>query len=255
MRHSQATIDEEEKTLDDEKEDHKGEHNNMNPNPYVHEEEIKLPSGCLGAYSRAVHDASSNLCSLLREERKRNYEGLDEDERLQVSQQFIQACSSDDCLEIVKDMVVLQKCIDVDRFYIGPDGQETCALHTAAFNGACRIVEFLVRGIDENSPLQDGGLADVNIRDSNNWTAMHFCAGANSVEAIQILANHGAQLALEANNGYTPFHWAQRLSNHEVAEELQLLGADQRFLEMGWLRNQQPLSAIASRFFAMIPSH
>lgn len=225
--------------------------------PYMHEgeqsldeEELRLPSGCVGAYSRAVHNASSQLQNCLREERKRNFESLGEDERLEVSRQFIQACASDNCLEIVKDMVVVSRCIDVDGFYVGQDGVETCALHTAAFNGASKILEFLVRGIDEHSPKHDGGLANVNIRDANNWTALHFCAGANSAEAVRILANHGAKLTLEANNGYTPFHWAQRLSNHEVATELQRLGADQRFLEIGWLR-QQPLSAIASRFFAM----
>jgi len=255
-RKQHQAVREEEKSLnDDGSGEEKEEEDLMNPNPYVHEVERMMPSGCVGAYSRAVHDASSSLCSLLREERKRNYDALSEDERLQVSQQFIQACASDDFLEIVKDMVVLRKCIDVDGFYVGQDGQETCALHTAAFNGACRIVEFLVGGIDEESPDQDGGLANVNILDANNWSAMHFCAGANSVEAVGILANHGARLALEANNGYTPFHWAQRLSNKEVAEELQRLGADQRFLEIGWLRNQQPLSAIANRFFAMMPSH
>lgn len=226
-------------------------------NPYIHEgeqpldeEERKLPSGCVGAYSRAVHSASLLLQTLLKEERKRNFESLGEDDRLEVSRQFMQACASDDCLEIVKDMVVVTRCVDVDAFCVGPDGMETCALHTAAFNGACKVLEFLVRGIDEHSAEHDGGLADVNIRDANNWTALHFCAGANAAEAVSILANHGAELALEASNGYTPFHWAQRLSNHEVSAELQRLGADQRFLEIGWLR-QQPLSAIANRFFAM----
>lgn len=249
FHHHQAENEQDNQEQQHEEKSSKDEETQKSPNPYIHEEELKLPSGCVGAYSRAVHDASSQLRELIREERKRNYLALGEEERLDVSTQFLQACTSDDCLKIVQDMVRCRKVIDVDGFYVGPDGVETCALHTAAFHGACRILEFLVSGIDEHLPEQDGGLANVNILDANNWTAMHFCAGANSMEAVRILANHGALLAQEADNGYTPFHWAERLSNQDVAAELQRLGADQRFLANG------PLSAIASRFFAMMPSH
>ena len=208
---------------------------------------LQLPSGCVGAYSRAVHEASLQLRELIRLDRERNFMALSEDERRSVASQFLQACTSDDTLEIVRDMVLRRKIVNVDGFHPGPDGVDTCALHTAAFHGACGIIEFLVSGLDERSPAHDGGLANVNIIDANNWTAMHFCAGANSVQAVRILASHGALLAQEADNGYTPFHWAQRLSNHDVASELQRLGADQRFVMNG------PLSAIASRFFAMMP--
>jgi hypothetical protein len=248
----------------------------MTPNPYEHlpetlEEESqstlkpdaetvssfdshKMPSGCVGAYSRAVQQAASRVTQLLKEKRKSNYEALSLNEQLQYTTAFIDACSSDDTLATVKDMAQKRNMIDVDGFYVGSDGTETCALHTAAFHGACRVLTFLCSGIDENSADQDGGLVDVNLKDANGWTAMHFAAGANSVEAVQILSRHGSQLAVEAANGYTPFHWAQRLSNDDVAEELKRLGADQRFLEIGWIRSQ-PLSVIASRFFSLIPTH
>lgn len=65
---------------------------------------------------------------------------------------------------------------------------------------------------------------------ANGWTALHFAAGANSVSSVRILAEHGAKLTIEASNGYTPYHWAERLSNEEVAQELQRLGADNRFV-------------------------
>lgn len=214
----------------------------------------KMPSGCVGAYSRAVQQAASRVTHLLKEERKSNYEALSLNEQLQCTTAFIDACTSDDTLTIVKDMVQKRNIIDVDGFYVGSDGTETCALHTAAFHGACKVLEFLCSGIDENNAEQDGGLCDVNLKDANGWTAMHFAAGANSVEAVRILSRHGAQLAVEAVNGYTPFHWAQRLSNDDVAEELQSMGADQRFPEMGWIRSR-PLSVIASRFFSLIPTH
>jgi hypothetical protein len=209
----------------------------------------KMPSGCVGAYSRAVRQSASQVTRLLKDKRRANFESLSISEQLQVSTAFIDACSSDDTLSTVKDFVQKRNVVDVDGFYAGSDGSETCALHTAAFNGACRVLEFLCGGIDEHDKDKDGGLCDVNLKDSNGWTALHFAAGANSVEAVKILAGRGAQLAVEAANGYTPYHWAQRLSNDAVAQELQKLGADRRFLEM------ESLSAIASRFFSLIPAH
>ena len=69
--------------------------------------------------------------------------------------------------------------MDVDRFFVGPDDTETCALHAAAFSGAERTLEFLSGGIDEYDMNNDAGLCDVDIRDANGWTALHFAAGAN----------------------------------------------------------------------------
>lgn len=208
-----------------------------------------MPSGCVGAYSRAIRHSASQVTQLLKETRKANFEALSMNEQLQVSREFIDACTSDETLSTVKELVRKRNVVNVDGFYAGSDGTETCALHTAALNGACRVLEFLCKGIDEHCAEKDGGLCNVNLRDANQWSALHFAAGANSVEAVKILASSGAQLAVEAANGYTPFHWAQRLSNDDVANELQRLGADQRFLEMG------PLSAIASRFFSLIQTH
>merc|ERR1711982_217781 len=68
-----------------------------------------------------------------------------------------------------------------------------------------------------------------------SWTALHFAAGANSVNSVKVLADHGAKLTIEASNGYTPFHWSQRLSNDEVAAELERLGADNRFVGRLWM--------------------
>ena len=151
----------------------------------------------------------------------------------------------------MKDILQKQKMMDVDRFFIGPDETETCALHAAAFNGAEKVLEFLCGGIDENDPNKDCGLCDVNVKDANGWTALHFAAGANSVLSVRILAEHGANLTIEASNGYTPYHWAERLSNEEVAAELGSFGADNRFVG-GWvLFGGSSLSSfLAKRFFA-----
>jgi ankyrin repeat protein len=150
----------------------------------------------------------------------------------------------------VKQMIHI---IDVDGFYMGSDGSETCALHTAAFHGAAQVLDFLCQGIDDCDPQGDGGLCDVNGRDNNGWTALHFAAGANSVTAARVLARHGAKLAVEANNGYTPLQWALRLSNGAVAEELKNLTKN-RTDQAGWMPSR-PLATIANRFFSLIPSH
>ena len=136
----------------------------------------------------------------------------------------------------------------------------TCALHAAAFNGAERVLKFLCGGIDERDLNSDCSLCNVNARDTNGWTALHFAAGANSVASVRVLADYGAKLTLEAGNGCTPFHWAERLSNGEVTAELERLGADNRFVGR-WMfgglsapggndRRIPFISFLANRFFA-----
>jgi len=190
-------------------------------------DEGNVPTGCIGAYAHAVKTTVTELTRLIKSQRKSNFDALSPAKRLEQGIRFIDACTSDDKLPIVKRLL---PCMDVDRFFIGPDDTETCALHAAAFNGAEKVLRFLCGGIDESDPSSDRGLCDVNVRDANGWTALHFAAGANSVTSVRVLAGHGAKLTIEASNGYTPFHWAERLSNEEVAAELEKLGADNRFV-------------------------
>lgn len=215
----------------------------------------KSPTGCVGAYTRAVRQAVNEITQKIKNKRLAKYEALTDDEKQQISTAFIDACASDENLHVVKDLVQNRNTIDVDGFYIGSDGTETCGLHTAAFNGACKVVEFLSGGIDESDPNEDGGLCNIDLRDANGWTALHFAAGANSVPAVRILAGRGAQLAVEAGNGYTPFHWAERLSNDEVAEELRQLGANNRFWMFGSSIHSSRQNFFANRFFSLIPTH
>ena len=111
----------------------------QSPNPYEHlnddkeqkvQKDTKMPSGCVGAYSRVVARASENVTSILKERRRQNFFNIETDEQRQVSSTFIDACCSDEMLHIVKDIVQVREIIDVEGMYCGSDGTETCALHT-----------------------------------------------------------------------------------------------------------------------------
>jgi hypothetical protein len=212
----------------------------------------KVPSGCVGAYLRAIRKAADSVTSQIKAKRKSTFESLSSEDQRQRSLEFLTVCSSNNTIDRVKEMISV---MDVNRFYIGNDGTETCALHTAAFNGADNVVEFLCAGIDLRDSRLDGGLCDVNAKDINGWTALHFAAGANSVAAVRVLAHHGAILNVEAHNGYAPLAWSVRLSNEGVAEELRelmsRLGTDQS----GTWMYSKPLASIANHLFSLIPSH
>lgn len=244
---SDNTRNEEKKICDDDEND--GQANKAQSNDLMHGR--KMPSGCVGAYSRAIHRASDFITQQVREKRVSAFEAMSPDLQQARALQFLDACTSNDTLDDVKQMI---SEIDVNRFYVGNDGTETCALHTAAFNGADRVVEFLCASIDHQGPTLDGGLCDVNAKDDNGWTALHFAAGSNSIAAVHVLARHGAALDVEAHNGYTPLSWAVRLSNDKLAEELKELmnsvGAD----HSGTWIPRQPLASIANRFLSLIPT-
>jgi len=234
-------------------EDEKGEEEKIDLDAQEHEshvEQRKMPSGCMGAYSRAIHSATSSIVQLVKQRRQNRYDALPPGEQEREVSTLLDACSSNEGLATVKE---LSHIMDLDAFYVGSDGSETCALHTAAFHGASDVVDFLLQGIDDSDPNQDGGLCLVDFKDSNGWTALHFAAGSNSLESVQVLANHGAKLSLEANNGYSPLQWARRLSNEEVEEALQeLIQNESSNRTMGW--KTQRLTSLANRFFSLIPS-
>mmetsp|Transcript_21245 Transcript_21245/g.46107 ORF Transcript_21245/g.46107 Transcript_21245/m.46107 type:complete len:872 (-) Transcript_21245:196-2811(-) len=198
----------------------------------------KTPTGCVGAYRRAISKATDRIVELVKEDRRTNYKSLSDEEQRLLGTALLDACSSDDQLESVVEFV--DRGIDVEDFYVASDGTETSALHAAAFHGSFAILEYLCQGLDDGvmasssstrRRYRDGGLCNVNLRDSNGWTALHFAAGTNCTRSIQILVRHGADLSVEAANGYTPYQWAVRLQNTDVANELLQLMQHQKTLK------------------------
>ena len=75
------------------------------------------------------------------------------------------------------------------------------AFHAAAQWGKSETLDELAR-------LES---ANVNVRDNNGWTPMHFAAKNGHASAVQVLANHGADVnALTARFNKTPMDLARR---------------------------------------------
>lgn len=217
------------------------------------------PRGCVGIFHRAVEHANERLVHLVQEHRSQSFGGFAPAERAEISAAFLNACSNDNSLETVR---ALSRSLPTQQFYIAPDGTESCALHVAAFHGSAQIIDFLCRGIDavydlsnENVnallTVDDGGLCDVNVTDANGWTALHYAAGANSVNAVRVLVeHHGAKLNIPAVNGYTPLQWAMRLQHHAVAEllrsyiESENVQCQKRYIRQLWRQVQKSLPSI-----------
>lgn len=92
-------------------------------------EDGNVPTGCVGAYAHAVKTAATEVTRLVKKQHRANFERLSPEEQIELGVRFIDACTSDDKLHIVKEILQKQKKMDIDRFFIGPDDTETCALH------------------------------------------------------------------------------------------------------------------------------
>ena len=194
------------------------------------------PRGWVGLYHHANQLAKKRIVNMVKEARMRAYKKLNMNDRNDLSTSLMNACifNSENAVSIVR---LLSKSIPTQDFYIGADGTESCALHTAAFHGSSQVIDFLCRDIDMEYvycnrvpsstvlsvpfTYNDGGLCDVNETDVNGWTALHYAVGANNVDAVRVLIQYGAKLNVHAANGYTPLQWAIRLQHHVVADELQ----------------------------------
>ena len=88
------------------------------------------------------------------------------------------------------------------------DGYERAALHYAAERSVDCLELLLLHG------------ADVNIRDGNDDTALHWAAFKNNYHCVRTLLQNGAQINAKDYNNDTPLSWAAMKGNLESIKVL-----------------------------------
>jgi len=68
--------------------------------------------------------------------------------------------------------------------------------------------------------------ADVNARDEEGCTALHFAADRGHADVVALLVGHGAEIDAQDVDGATALHYASLCENEEVCKQLLDLGAD-----------------------------
>ena len=98
----------------------------------------------------------------------------------------------------------------------GASVTENYGLSIAAFFGHTETVRYLA-GLPE---------VDVNSRDNNNDTALHYAAQQEShAEAVRVLIDAGADMDTKDDGGHSPLHFASRSGALEVVKMLVEAGA------------------------------
>ena len=91
----------------------------------------------------------------------------------------------------------------------------TSALHEAAKSGDVEQIKSLI---------SEG--ADVNRRDSNQWTALHEAAHNGKIEAARLLISNGAEVDVKEKDGWTPLFLALPSGNQDLISLFVNNGAD-----------------------------
>ena len=89
--------------------------------------------------------------------------------------------------------------------------------------------------------------AEVNIKDKNSYTAVHYAVcnnGKNGVKILKFLAKHGVELNVKNNWGVTPVHMAVAYDNIKALKYLVKHGLDVNSKDDN---NETPLHAAALR--------
>ena len=65
--------------------------------------------------------------------------------------------------------------------------------------------------------------ADINIKENYGWTALHmacrYCNEDSSIECVKLLLEHGADVNAKENDGWTALHLACRYCNEDSSIE------------------------------------
>ena len=61
---------------------------------------------------------------------------------------------------------------------------------------------------------------DIDIQDSNGWTALHHACQYGDIEIVKIIVKSGANINKFSNTGYYPIHIAALNDNDDIIEYL-----------------------------------
>ncbi|EAY08855.1 ankyrin repeat protein, putative [Trichomonas vaginalis G3] len=90
----------------------------------------------------------------------------------------------------------------------------TCFVYSPSFHLSSLLEYLISKG------------ADINAKDEDGCTPLHYAAGNNNKETAEILISNGADINAKNKDGSTPLHWAAIDGSKETTEILISNGAD-----------------------------
>ena len=84
--------------------------------------------------------------------------------------------------------------------------------------------------------------ADLAAQAKDGWTPLHWASEEGHVEVVRLLIEHGADLAAQGEDGSTPLHWASERGHVEVVQLLEHEAKAAAITETSYLHSGEPLS-------------
>ena len=98
------------------------------------------------------------------------------------------------------------------------DQDNRTPLHLAAKRAHISIMELFICFVDE--------AVELDRVDSSGRTALHHAVLSNNCTAVELISKRGADTRILDEEGSTPFHYAARLGNYEIARSLLEVSTD-----------------------------
>lgn len=86
------------------------------------------------------------------------------------------------------------------------------------FKGRTALILACQRGLKDVVPILLNAGADLELRDSHQWTAIFHAIDCNHIEIVEILKAAGAETNIEDRKGYKPIHVAQMKGFQDIVQ-------------------------------------